>query len=41
MEMLNQFLNSIQAIAPYMGQEKGVIFYGVVFPSKIGLIAPY
>jgi hypothetical protein len=34
-------INSFQAIATYMGQEKGVLFYGGVSPSKIGLIAPY
>jgi hypothetical protein len=34
-------INSFQAIAPYMGQKKGVLFYGGVSPSKIGLIAPY
>jgi hypothetical protein len=33
-------LNSFQAIARYTGQEKGVLFYGGVSPSKIGLIAP-
>jgi hypothetical protein len=32
--------NSFQAIVPYMGQEKGVLFYGVISPSKIGLSAP-
>jgi hypothetical protein len=34
------YLNSFQAIAPYMGQKRGP-FYGGVSPSKIGLIAPY
>jgi hypothetical protein len=33
--------NSFQAIVPYMGQKKGVLFYGGVSPSKIGLRAPY
>jgi hypothetical protein len=33
--------NSFQAIVPLTGQEKGVLFYGGVSPSKIGLIAPY
>jgi hypothetical protein len=32
--------NSFQAIARYTGQEKGVLFYGGISPSKIGLIAP-
>jgi hypothetical protein len=38
---INGGLNSFQAIAPYMGQKKGVLFYGGVSPSKIGLIVPY
>jgi hypothetical protein len=33
--------NSFQAMLPYMGAKKGVLFYGGVSPSKIGLIAPY
>jgi hypothetical protein len=39
---LNSLLiNSFQAKVPYMGPEKGILFYGGVSPSKIGLIAPY
>jgi hypothetical protein len=34
-------INSFQAMLPYMGAKKGVLFYGGVSPSKIGLIAPY
>jgi hypothetical protein len=34
-------VNSFQAIVLLTGQEKGVLFYGDVSPSKIGLIAPY
>jgi hypothetical protein len=34
-------INSFQAIVPYMGQKKGVLFYGGVSLSKIGLKAPY
>jgi hypothetical protein len=30
----------IQAIVPLTGQEKGVLFYRGISPSKIGLIAP-
>jgi hypothetical protein len=37
---LSSIINSFGAIAPYMGQEKGVLFYGGVSPSKIGLSAP-
>jgi hypothetical protein len=33
--------NSFQAIVPLTGQEKGVLFYGGISPSKIGLFAPY
>jgi hypothetical protein len=33
--------NSFQAMLPYMGAKKGVLFYGGVSPSKIGLIVPY
>jgi hypothetical protein len=29
-------LNSFQAIVPLTGQEKGVLFYGGISPSKIG-----
>jgi hypothetical protein len=36
-----QPINSFQAIVPLTGQEKGVIFYGGISPSKIGLFAPY
>jgi hypothetical protein len=32
---LSSIVNSFQAIVPYMGQEKGVLFYGGVSPSKI------
>jgi hypothetical protein len=35
-----QHINSFQAKVPCMGPEKGVLFYGGVSPSKIGLIAP-
>jgi hypothetical protein len=34
-------VNRIPVIAPILGQRKGVLFYGVVSPSKIGPIAPY
>jgi hypothetical protein len=34
-------VDSFQAMLPYMGAKKGVLFYGGVSPSKIGLIAPY
>jgi hypothetical protein len=34
-------VNSFQASDPLAGQEKGVLFYGVVSPSKLGLIVPY
>jgi hypothetical protein len=35
------FINSFQAMLPYIGAKKGVLFYGGVSPSKIGIVAPY
>jgi hypothetical protein len=38
---LKMFFTRIPVMAPILAPLLGVLFYGVVSPSKIGLIAPY